>query len=438
MPSNSIQKILPPRVSCASRTFAIRSAGVCQFVSGVAVCLVLTASAFAQQSGTVLPPQSSGLPSQSSGVFGDGFGGELLRDVPPSVPPVQEGSQSSEQRTARKIATPSLERTDGTRGITYVKLDPSLDRIFAGREPASLSELRALEKQQSLVAKSIETVTVNVQQGAAQGSGVIITGDGYVLTAAHVAGGKDREAWVVLNDGTRVRARTLGMNRDKDAGLLKIVESRSEPWPHATLGRSSDLNVGQWVVAAGHPGGWRPERGAVIRVGRVLSMRGGPVRRGDTSNSAHTLFTDCALIGGDSGGPLFTLEGKLVGIHSRIGTKVEDNMHVPVDVFGESWDRMVAKEVWGVLPGYQPAIGVSGTQGDDRPLISDVLRGGPAHRAGLQSGDLILEFDGIKITTFAELKMGVDAKMPGDVVVLTIERGEEKLRLPVTIGISEG
>jgi S1-C subfamily serine protease len=312
-----------------------------------------------------------------------------------------------------------------------VALASNLQGVFRGREPSDLDELRALELQQSLVAKAIEGVTVNVQQGAAQGSGVIITPDGYVLTAAHVAGGSDRKAWVILNDGTRVEAITLGMNRDKDAGLLKIVQQRSSPWPYASIGRSADLREGQWVIAAGHPGGWRPERGAVIRVGRVLQI---DKRR--TENEAHTLFTDCALIGGDSGGPLFTLEGKLVGIHSRIGTDVIDNMHVPVDVFASSWDRMVRKEVWGMLPGYQPVIGVSGTKADNRPLIASVTPGGPAHKAGIEVGDLVLAFDDVRISTFEELRLSVEGSMPGDVVVLTVQRGEQTYRIPITVGVS--
>ncbi len=134
----------------------------------------------------------------------------------------------------------------------------------------------------------------------------------------------------------------MGMNRNMDAGLVKITESRNTKetidgrvvetvasWPFASLGTSSQIKPGNWVIASGHSGGWnRDGRPAVIRVGRVI----------ETMPS--TLVTDCALIGGDSGGPLFDLKGKLIGIHSRIGTDVSDNMHVPIDVFataGTAW-----------------------------------------------------------------------------------------------------
>lgn len=344
----------------------------------------------------------------------------------------EKGTRSSLKVTAPSVPGSSLEGEPS--GVTFVALSPGLENVFRGREPASLAELKALESQQARVAQVIERVTVNVQQGAAQGSGVIINEDGYVLTAAHVAGGADRYAQVVLSDGTAVEARTLGMNRDKDAGLLKIVGQPGRKWPFATPGRSSELHDGQWVVAAGHPGGWKPQRGPVIRVGRVLKISSGPVRRGSRDRSAHTLFTDCALIGGDSGGPLFTLEGKLVGVHSRIGTDVEDNMHVPIDVFADSWHRMARKEVWGVLPGYQPVIGVKGAAADERPLIASVVPGGPAQRGGIAVGDVVLSVDGVEITTFEELRLSVEARMPGDTMVLIILRDNQKLRLPVVVG----
>ena len=316
-------------------------------------------------------------------------------------------------------------------GATYVALTRGLEEIFQGREPSTLAELRALEAQQSKVAKSIENVTVNVQQGSAQGSGVIITGDGFVLTAAHVAGGAGRTAWVLLSDGTRLKAETLGMNRNKDAGLIKIVDKRSTPFPHATLGTSADLKVGQWCIGSGHPGGWQPDRGAVIRVGRILKIS----HDGDRSD-AHTLFTDCALIGGDSGGPLFTLEGKLIGIHSRIGTDVAENMHVPIDVYAKNWDRMARKEVWGVLPGFRPIIGIKGPI-DNSPLVAEVTVGGPSEGV-LLVGDRILTINDATIEDFGDVKLAVQAASPGDVLIIKVQRGEQVLRLPVKVGVDEG
>lgn len=395
----------------------------------VLLCLCGISSTARAQVPQVLPPEA--LPySAPTPIELAPPPGTTAEVAPPSLVPVQP-------RVANKVATAtsssSTSSEKGEDGATYVALASGLQSVFYGREPSTLQELKALELQQSRVASAIERVTVNVQQGSAQGSGVIITADGYVLTAAHVAGGKDRDAWVILNDGTQLKARTLGMNRDKDAGLLKIEDSRFGPWPYATIGHSSDLRVGQWCVASGHPGGWKPDRGAVIRVGRVLK-----ISKSRTEKDAHTLFTDCALIGGDSGGPLFTLEGKLIGIHSRIGTDVEDNMHVPIDVFATNWNRMVNREVWGMLPGYQPVIGVGGVRDDEPPVIASIAPSGAAQKAGIEVGDLVLACDGEPIKTFADLRKHVEQSMPGDVIVLKIQRDEQILQIPVTVGIREG
>ncbi len=341
-------------------------------------------------------------------------------------------------------------------GITFVALEEGLDRLARGAEPRSIRELQLLEDQQAKVSQKIIEVTVNVQQGSAQGSGVIITPDGYVLTAAHVAGKPGREATVILSDGRRVRARTLGTNRGMDAGLIQIIDlpsrktidersvaggyvtkssvvqasanSSADVWPHATLGKSDDLRLGQWVIAAGHPGGWIPDRPAVVRAGRLLNIM------------RSTIVSDCALIGGDSGGPLFDLNGRLIGIHSRIGTETADNMHVPIDIYQDSWDRLADGQAWGTLPGYKPVIGVVGpersgsTNANPPAEIVKVLMGSPAAAAGLKEGDVIVRFDDTNVATFEELQRAVEGVAPGDRVSVEIERQGQRLRLRIIVG----
>jgi len=345
----------------------------------------------------------------------------------PTIATASDIDSAGEVRSSQKAVVPaSAEKLDAEiKGMTYVALSQDLRRIADGKEPSTLAELKELESQQSLVAKAIQQVTVNIQQGSAQGSGVIITSDGFILTAAHVAGGAGRSATVVLHDGRQLKAETLGMNRDKDAGLVRILNGSQLDLPHATLGRSSDVKVGQWCIGAGHPGGWQPERGTVIRVGRILKRQ-----------ESHTLFTDCALIGGDSGGPLFTLDGKLIGVHSRIGAEVSENMHVPIDVFSRDWDDMVRKKVWGVLPGFDPPyIGVTGNpKNEGRAEITAVEPDGPADLAGIQPGDVIQSVDDKPIRSFQDLEEAVRSYAPGDFVVLRVRRGDAILQMPITIG----
>ena len=332
-----------------------------------------------------------------------------------------------------RMSAPVDRTVDGeTKGATYVSLDPSLNRLFSGEDPKSLTDLKALQTQQSKVAAKIHQVTVNLQHGSTQGSGVLINEDGYILTAAHVAGKPKQKMWVVLHDGRRVEGVSMGVNRDTDAGLVRILTTRDEntqPWPHAALPAVGErVKTGQWCIAGGHPGGWVSDRPAVIRVGRILAV------------TDSTVVSDCSLIGGDSGGPLFDLQGKLIGIHSRIGIDVDDNMHVPMNVYMESWDRLANSEAWGVLPGFRPIIGVTADRQSDTKsecIIGTVAPRGPAAKAGIIPGDRIVRFHNAEITNFDRLKEEVDAMVPGERVNVEVLRDGKKVNLKLIIGVSD-
>ena len=170
------------------------------------------------------------------------------------------------------------------------------------------------------------------------------------------------------------------------------------------------------------------DRPAVVRIGRLLRIL------------PSTLVTDCSLIGGDSGGPLFDLEGKLIGIHSRIGVEVDDNMHVPVDVFDKSWSRLVRNEAWGSLPGFKPAIGVLGTSDRENENVCKIARvekSGPADKAGIRAGDVILKFDHQPVPNFDQLKAAVDSVAPGEQVTVELLRDNKKMSLRLIVGSKE-
>jgi len=385
-------------------------------------CLIVMATGVAIPAATTASAQAPSSPAAAGEVIGGGlgsparpnFGSDRPRGTSSRVPLAPAASQTT-NKTTKQSATSG----------TAVEVPASLHAISnEGGVPASLDQLRALQKQQQKVAAGVKECTLSVQIGPAQGGGVIITPTGFVLTAAHVAMRPGKSAVLTLADGRTVTAKTLGMNRNVDAGLMKIDDGQNKgrPWPHAALGSSARLKPGMWCIATGHPNGYDAERGMVTRVGRILSIRPG------------SIVTDCALIGGDSGGPLFDLSGRLIAIHSRIGNDVADNLHVPIDHYDESWTRMSAGEAWGFLPGFRPILGVRGNGSAPTAEVLAVSPGSPADKAGLQTGDVVEMFGENSITDFESLKNAVADTMPGERVRIWLRRDGRPLQVTVVIG----
>jgi S1-C subfamily serine protease len=188
--------------------------------------------------------------------------------------------------------------------------------------------LVAIQHQIDTVEDRLVKSTVALQLGGVSGSGVIISPDGYVLTAAHViAGRQHRRCTVILSDGKRLQATVLGSDREDDFGLIKIQDAQD--LTVAPLGDSAALRPGEWVIATGHPLGLHEGRPPLLRIGRVL---GGPRR--NPARESRRILTDTPLISGDSGGPLFDLTGHVVGINSMItdGGRALGSIHVPANL----------------------------------------------------------------------------------------------------------
>ncbi|MDA1054336.1 MAG: S1C family serine protease [Planctomycetota bacterium] len=299
-----------------------------------------------------------------------------------------------------------------------------LASLLQGDAPQSLADLKAIQTHVQNLIQQVLPTTVAVQVGLAQGSGVIISAEGFVLTAAHVTGEPGRTARLVLQDGTVVSGTTLGVYRTLDAGLIKINQTQpAREWQYATMGDSNNVAPGQWCLAAGHPGGFQADRPPVVRLGRVLSL-----------NDNSTITTDCTLIGGDSGGPLFGMDGKVIGVNSRIGNPLTVNLHVPVNTFRTEWDRLARSDSWGHTPGRDPFIGVQGGPESNDATIHRVFPGTPAADAGLKPGDLVLRFSGRRVADFTTLQSYVSDEEPGNRVTVVIQRDERTLELQLVIG----
>ncbi len=302
---------------------------------------------------------------------------------------------------------------DGQQSVgTSATAGVDVDVVLAKAAPETVAELKALEDRVHAVVEDVMDATVGVRVGAAQGSGVIVSPDGYIMTAGHVSGTPGRRATIIFPDGRQVRGETLGRHARMDSGLIKITEEQDEDWPHAEMGPSDALKDGTWVIALGHPGGYQRGREPVVRFGRVL----------DTSSNF--VRTDCTLVGGDSGGPLFDMDGKVIGIHSRISRNLSQNYHVPVATYTETWDQLADSVEIGVAP---PRLGIRGQDHESGCLVTEILDDLPALAAGIQAGDIITKFGDSKVQGIEHLAELVQRQRRGRPVEITLLRdGEEQ------------
>ncbi len=287
--------------------------------------------------------------------------------------------------------------------------------------PESIDDLRNLEKAVRDVTKRVMNSTVGVQVGPSQGSGVIVSEDGYVLTAAHVVGGSGKTVIITLSSGREVMGTSLGLNGKSDTALIKI--DGAGQWPAVKMGDSDSVRAGDWCLSLGHPGGYQADRPPVLRVGRVLRKY------------QQILQSDCTLIGGDSGGPLFDLNGDVIGVHSRIGESTSWNFHVPVELYQKNWDRLVAGQPFDLTAETveMAYLGVGGDDHKDGVLLTAVGPGTPAEAAGLLEGDIIKSVDGNATPSFNGLAARIQRHQPNDEVTLEIIRDGETRSLTVKL-----
>lgn len=317
-------------------------------------------------------------------------------------------------------AGPSLAQDDARRAAA----PPPIDRE-ALREPESVEQLLALQERVEWVAEHAAPATVCIRAGGGSGSGIIISEDGLVLTAGHVAVRPGQRITIVFPDGSTARGESLGVNEGIDSGLVKITDEG--PWPYVEMGDLGDAERGDWVVAMGHPGGFDQDRPVVARLGRVLMVR-------DT-----VVQTDCTIIGGDSGGPLFDLDGRVIGIHSRIGGGLIHNYHVPISTFTETWDRLLGGEMWNrgmparAIRAGDPFIGVTPDR-RGRAVIGEVIQGQAGEAVGMRRGDRVLAVGGKRVESFGDIVHETREFEPGDVVTFRIERDGEAFDMEIELG----
>ena len=265
------------------------------------------------------------------------------------------------------------------------------------------------------------------------GSGFIISADGYVMTNAHVIDGAD-EVTVKLLDKREFRAKVIGADKRTDVALLKIDATGL---PAVRLGDSNQLKPGEWVVAIGSPFGFEHSvtAGIVSAKGRALPQE----------NYVPFIQTDVAINPGNSGGPLFNLKGEVVGINSQIfsrsGGFMGISFAIPIDLAMDIQQQLRARgrashgrmgvSIQEVTREMAESFGLSKAGG---ALVNSVEPNGPAARAGIEPGDVILRFDGKAITASSDLPRMVGLMKPGSRAQVDLWRKGQTRSVTVTIG----
>ena len=268
------------------------------------------------------------------------------------------------------------------------------------------------------------------------GSGFVISEDGYIVTNNHVVEGAS-SVLVRLSDRREFDAEVIGTDPRSDLALLRIEAS---DLPVLKLGKDGELEVGEWVLAIGSPFGldYSVTAGIVSAKGRSL-----PTERNE--NYVPFIQTDVAINPGNSGGPLFNLDGEVVGVNSQIFTRsggsIGLSFAIPVSVVRNVVEQLKADgrvtRGWLGVTIQDVDKNLAESFGLDRPrgaLVVEVAPGGPADDAGLQSGDIILSFDGTEIPTSAQLPHVVGLETPGTEVVVEVMRDRKRKEIDVEVG----
>ncbi len=299
--------------------------------------------------------------------------------------------------------------------------DETTERAWNRIVPENSDDLLEIQARLQSLLPEVQGAVVSIEAQDGAGSGVIISKDGLVLTAAHVIGSSKKKMTVRLPNGERLPAISLGGSELSDAGMLKITKSGS--WPFAKMAPGGSVSLGDWCFGLGHPGGFDQERGIVVRIGRVIG------------NKNETMQTDSRLLGGDSGGPLFDFDGRVIAIHSRISKKPDENFHVPIESFLANWEFFQNSKLFTLAQMEKGGfLGVACKETEKGVVVVEAIEGTVAEKSGLRPNDLILAVDGENIDNREELTILLATKNPSDEIKLEYEREGSAQSLKIKLG----
>ncbi|ABS64070.1 protease Do [Parvibaculum lavamentivorans DS-1] len=355
--------------------------------------------------------------------FLSGIAGVFLSAVLISLPPLPafaQGAPNSFADLAERLSpavvniSTSQVLSPGDMAIPSIPPESPLNDFFE----------EFLEQQESMRPQRVQSL----------GSGFVIDPDGIVITNNHVIEGADRIE-VTFTDGTTLPATVAGTDPKTDIAVLRVESSKKLPF--VELGDSNKARVGDWVIAIGNPFGL----GGSVTAGIVSALN----RDIHAGNYDDFIQTDAAINRGNSGGPLFDMEGRVVGVNSAIispsGASVGIGFAVPTSTvkpvvaqilkFGETRRGWIGVRIQSVTPEIAESLGLGPSRG---ALIAGVSPGGPAEEAGIETGDVVLAFDDKIITAMRDLPRVVAEAEIGSTVNVQLFRGGDTLTRKIVVG----
>ena len=349
-----------------------------------------------------------------------------------------KGTQSALERASESSSDDSQGTSDGASSQGELR-NPTV------ADPAEAPE-GSVEQVAAAVLPAVVSIEVATPRGSAEGSGSIISADGYVLTNHHVIAGADTpgsKVQVTLNDGSRHSAQFVASDVNTDVGVLKIDDVHD--LPVMQFGNSDELRVGQEVVAVGSPLGLS----ATVTSG-IVSALNRPVRAsqgGGESSLMDGIQTDAAINPGNSGGPLVDRNGKLIGMNSAIASLSSGGMSQGGQggsiglgfAIPSNFAKRVADQLIETGEATQPMLGVrvSVMQSlSGGAVVAGVEPGSPGEKAGLKPGDVITRLNDRPIDSADALIAATRSKAFGETVTLQVQREGESQPVPVEVTLS--
>ncbi|MEI2643625.1 MAG: trypsin-like peptidase domain-containing protein [Candidatus Nanopelagicales bacterium] len=325
----------------------------------------------------------------------------------------------------------------GAVGYSVADSSNPASSVSTGSNPTDAENLSVrAEGSIAAIADKVLPSVVSIEVSDGSGSGFILSQDGYILTNNHVieSAANGGQIEVVMQDGTRVQADLVGRNADYDLAVLKIDKSGLTP---VTVGNSESVKVGDQAIAIGSPLGLEGTvtSGIVSSLNRPVTAGGGS---GSETSFINAIQTDAPINPGNSGGPLVNGEGQVIGVNSAIASlssgtsgqagSIGLGFAIPINTANR-----IAQEIIKTGTSQTPIIGaeIDFNYTGQGARVNTVTSGGPAEKAGLKSGDIIVAVNGQRVDDAVSLITDIRQNAPGDEITLTLEGGKE---ITVTLG----